>query len=93
MPVGGEPQVSSGGTAAPVDKADETAVAGEQVAGVQPADSAAPGTDTQPTGTEAPAAEPSPPAPRAAPAAAGRHGGSAAAAPGRERVAPGVASQ
>jgi hypothetical protein len=57
--VGGEPQVSSGGTAAPEEESGEadTASGPAPVAGSEPA------TDPKPAGTESPAAVASPVAP------------------------------
>jgi RNA polymerase sigma factor (sigma-70 family) len=59
--VGGTPQVSSGGTAAPDEQVGETGTAGKHSAGVRPADDAAPATGAQPPpAAQAPTAEPSP---------------------------------
>jgi RNA polymerase sigma factor (sigma-70 family) len=66
-----EPQVSSGGTAAPDAKADQTGTTGEHAAGVRPAgDPAGPATGAQPPGAEAPASEQSLPAAEPAPPSA-----------------------
>jgi RNA polymerase sigma factor (sigma-70 family) len=58
--VGAEPQVSSGGTAAPEEESDETAAVGSPQTDAAPAGSAQPATDAQVPTTQTPPAEPSP---------------------------------
>jgi RNA polymerase sigma factor (sigma-70 family) len=58
VPIGGEPQVSSGGTAAPEDVAEETGMTGSP--GAVPVGSAEPATDAEIPGAETPAAAPAP---------------------------------
>jgi RNA polymerase sigma factor (sigma-70 family) len=55
-----EPQLSSGGTAAPADEPAETGTAADPAAGVIPADGPAPAGEAQLPGADAPAAETSP---------------------------------
>jgi RNA polymerase sigma factor (sigma-70 family) len=74
--VGSKPQVSSGGTAAPDDKADAAASAGSPQAGALPADGATPPADGDLPAAEAPATQPSP-----APADPTQPSGSATPAP------------
>jgi RNA polymerase sigma factor (sigma-70 family) len=60
VPVGAEPQVSSGGTAAPDEQTDETAAAAEPATGTAPEGSAGPAAETELPGAGTPDAEPSP---------------------------------
>jgi len=59
IPVGGEPQISSGGTRAP-DELGESGAAAEPATGAQPVTSATPDRDAGLPAAEAPTAEPSP---------------------------------
>ena len=58
--VGGAPQVSSGGTAAPEDDAAETGTTTEPSAGALPEATATPAPGAEPAGTATPTAEPTP---------------------------------